>query len=57
MFQKSYIGNILRIGKIKDQNSYFARMKDEDQTGAGEGPEGTLTIRGRGPGPGRYHLW
>jgi hypothetical protein len=38
VFQKSYTGNILGIGQNKDRNSYFARMKDEDQTGAGEGP-------------------
>jgi hypothetical protein len=57
VFQKSYTGNILRIGQNKDQNSYFARMKGEDQTGAVEGPEGNLTIKGRGPGPGRAHLW
>jgi hypothetical protein len=57
VFQKSYTGNILGIGQTEDRNSYFARMKDEDQTGAGEGPEGTLTTRGRGLGPGRTHLW
>jgi hypothetical protein len=57
VFQKSYTGNILRIGQNEDENSYFARRKDEDQTGAGEGPEGTLTTRRRGLGPGRAHLW
>jgi hypothetical protein len=57
VFQKSYTGNILGIGQNEDQNSYFARMKDEDQTGAEEGPEGTLTTRWRSPGPGRTHLW
>jgi hypothetical protein len=46
VFQKSYTGNILGIGQNEDRNSYFARMKDEDQMGAGEGPEGTLTTRG-----------
>jgi hypothetical protein len=44
MFQKSYIGNILRIGRNKSRNSYFARRKDEHRTGAGGGPEGTLTM-------------
>jgi hypothetical protein len=39
VFQKSYTGNILGIGQNKFENSYFSRMKDEDQTGAGEGPE------------------
>jgi hypothetical protein len=57
VFQKSYTRNILGIGQNKDRNSYFARMKDEDQTGAGEGPEGTLTTRGRAPGLVRAHLW
>jgi hypothetical protein len=57
VFQKSYTGNILGIGQNEDRNSYFARMKDEEQTEAGEGPEGTLTMRGRGPGPGHAHLW
>jgi hypothetical protein len=48
MFQKSYTVNILRIGQNDHQNSYFSRMKDEDQTGTREGSEGTLTTRGRG---------
>jgi hypothetical protein len=56
MFQKSYTGNILGIGRNKFENSYFSRMKDEDQTGAGEGPEAGHTMRGRGLGPGRAHL-
>jgi hypothetical protein len=38
VFQKSYTGNILEIGQNEDENSYFARRKDEDQTRAGEGP-------------------
>jgi hypothetical protein len=54
VFQKSYTGNILGIGRNKFGNSYFARMKD--QTGAGEGPEAGHTMRGRGPGPGSAHL-
>jgi hypothetical protein len=57
VFQKSYTGNILRIGRNEDPNSYFFWTKDEDQTGAGEGPEAAHTMRGRGPGPGRAHLW
>jgi hypothetical protein len=34
VFQKSYIGNILRIGRNKSQNSYFSRheTKSEDET-------------------------
>jgi hypothetical protein len=53
VFQKCYTGNILRIGRNKFQNSYFSRTKDEDQMGAGEGPEPALTPGRRGPGPGR----
>jgi hypothetical protein len=46
VFQKSYTGNILRIGQNKFGNSYFTRTKDEDQTGAGERPEAGHTIGG-----------
>jgi hypothetical protein len=46
VFQKSYTGNILRIGRNKFRNSYFSRMEDEDQTGAGEGPEAGHTTGG-----------
>jgi hypothetical protein len=53
VFQKSYTGNILGIGRNKFQNSYFSRMKDEDQTRARGGPGATLTPGWRGPGPGR----
>jgi hypothetical protein len=52
VFQKSYIGNILGIGRNKFGNSYFTRTKDEDQMGAGEGPRASLTMRGCGPAPG-----
>jgi hypothetical protein len=57
MFQKSYTGNILRIGRNKFQKSYFSRTKDEDETGAREGPEAGHTMRRRGPGLGHAHLW
>jgi hypothetical protein len=57
VFQKSYTGNILEIGRNKFENSYFSRMKDEDQTGAREGLEAGHTMRGHGPGPGHAHLW
>jgi hypothetical protein len=46
VFQKSYTGNILGIGRNKFENSYFTRTKDEDQTGAGGGPEAGHTIGG-----------
>jgi hypothetical protein len=57
VFQKSYTGNILGIGRNKFQKSYFSQKSIEDQTGVGEGPEAALTTRGHGPGPGRAHLW
>jgi hypothetical protein len=46
VFQKSYTENILGIGRNKFGNSYFTRTKDEDQTGAEEGPEAGHTIGG-----------
>jgi hypothetical protein len=46
VFHKSYTGNILGIGRNKFGNSYFSRTEDEDQTGAGEGPEAGHTIGG-----------
>jgi hypothetical protein len=51
VFQKRYTGNILGIGRNKSRNSYFSRKKDEDLTGAGGRPEGSLTIGWRAPGP------
>jgi hypothetical protein len=40
VFQKSYIGNILRIGRNKSQTSYFYRSfaKTEDETERGSEP-------------------
>jgi hypothetical protein len=46
VFYKSYTGNILGIGRNKFGNSYFTRTKDEDQTGAREGPEAAHTTGG-----------
>jgi hypothetical protein len=46
VFQKSYTGNILRIERNKFGNSYFFRTKEEDQTGAREGPEAGHTTGG-----------
>jgi hypothetical protein len=39
VFQKSYIGNILGIGRNDHRNSYFSRMKEEDRRRAREGTE------------------
>jgi hypothetical protein len=49
VFQNSYVGNILGIRRNEDRNSYFSQMKDEDQTRAGVGPEGSLTLGWRTP--------
>jgi hypothetical protein len=38
VFQKSYTGNILGIGRNKFQKSYFSRKLPEDRKRAGEGP-------------------
>jgi hypothetical protein len=40
VFQKSYIGNILRIGQNKSRTSYFSRheTKSEDEMEGGQGP-------------------
>jgi hypothetical protein len=46
VFQKSYTGNILGIGRNDHQNSYFSQTKDEDRRRARRGPEGSLTMGG-----------
>jgi hypothetical protein len=51
VFQKSYTGNILRIGQNKSQNSYFSQTKDEYRKRAGGGPEGRLTRGWHAPWP------
>jgi hypothetical protein len=51
VFQKSYTGNILGIGRNKFQNSYFSRTKDEDRKRAEGGPGANLTMRGVWPSP------
>jgi hypothetical protein len=52
VFQKSYTGNILEIGRNKFGNSYFSWTEDEDQTGAKGGPEASHTTGGCDPAPG-----
>jgi hypothetical protein len=44
VFQKSYIGNILGIGRNKFLKSYFARKLPEIRRGKGEGPQASLTL-------------
>jgi hypothetical protein len=56
VFQKSYTGNILGIGRNKSQKSYFSRKLPEDRKRAEGGPEAALTHRWHGPGPGRTTL-
>jgi hypothetical protein len=56
VFQKSYTGNILGIGRNKFQKSYISWKSIEDRTRAGGGPGVAHTIGGRGPAPGRAHL-
>jgi hypothetical protein len=53
VFQKSYTGNILGIGRNRFLKSYFSRKLLEIRRGDGEGPQATLTPGRRGPGPGR----
>jgi hypothetical protein len=58
MFQKSYIGNILGIGRNKFLKSYFSRKLPEIRRGVGGGPRGPHTPGRRGPGPGRTpYVW
>jgi hypothetical protein len=56
VFQKSYTGNILRIGRNKFPKSYFSWKLPEDRKRVGGGPKAALTRRGRGLAPGRAHL-
>jgi hypothetical protein len=53
VFQKSYTGNILRIGRNKSRTSYFSRTQVEVQSRDGGGPGPSHTLGRRGPGPGR----
>jgi hypothetical protein len=43
VFQKSYTGNILGIGRNKFLKSYFSRKLPEIRRGEGEGPQAALT--------------
>jgi hypothetical protein len=57
VFQKSYTGNILGIGRNKSRTSYFFWTKDEDRRRAGGGPEGSHTRGWRAPPLGRARGW
>jgi hypothetical protein len=57
VFQKSYTGNILGIGRNKSQTSRYLLKLPENRRGDGEEPLGGHTTRGRGLGLARAHLW
>ena len=40
VFQKSYTGNILKIGQFKDRSSYFYRAEAADLEGVEEEAQG-----------------
>jgi hypothetical protein len=46
VFQKSYTGNILGIGRNQSQTSRYLMELPEDRRGRGERPEAGLTTRG-----------
>jgi hypothetical protein len=53
VFQKSYTGNILGIGRNKSQTSRNPLKLPENRRGDRVGPRGALTLGRRGPAPGR----
>jgi hypothetical protein len=57
MFQKSYIGNILGIGRNQSKTSRYFTELPEDRRGDGARLEGGHTTRGRGPPLARAGLW
>jgi hypothetical protein len=56
VFQKSYTGNILGIGRNKARSSYFAVTKTESKAETEEGQEAATPGGGAGP-PGRTTRW
>jgi hypothetical protein len=57
VFQKSYTGNILRIGRNKSQSSYFSRHEMESKAETEGGSEGGHTPPRCGPPPGSTREW
>jgi hypothetical protein len=53
VFQKSYIGNILGIGRNQSQSSKYFTELPENRRGDGVGPREALTPGRRGLAPGR----
>jgi hypothetical protein len=56
VFQKSYIGNILEIGRNKSRTSRNLPKLPEVRRGDGEGPRAGHTVGRRGPAPGHAPL-
>jgi hypothetical protein len=52
VFQKSYTGNILGIGRNQGQSSRYFTELPENRRGDGVGPRGALTLGRHGPAPG-----
>jgi hypothetical protein len=57
VFQKSYTGNILGIGRNKNRTSRYLPKLPEVQRGDGGGTQGGHTTRGRGLPLARIALW
>jgi hypothetical protein len=65
VFQKSYIGNILGIGRNKSQTSSYLTKLPEDRRGDGDKPRAGHTTGQHGPAPGHapmcettlVHFW
>jgi hypothetical protein len=57
VFQKSYTGNILRIGQNKSQNSYFSRSVTESKAETEGSQEAATPCHGMASPPGRVGLW
>jgi hypothetical protein len=53
VFQKSYTGNILEIGRNKSRTSRYLTKLPEDRRGDGDEPRAGHTTGRRGPAPGR----
>jgi hypothetical protein len=53
VFQESYIGNILGIGRNQSQLPRILPKLPENRRGVGVGPQGALTPGQRGLAPGR----
>jgi hypothetical protein len=49
VFQKSYTGNILRIGQNEAQSSYFSQHEIESKAETEEGPEAATPPGGATP--------